>query len=44
MPPYVAVSDAENIPERRFQVLMDGAWHSPNEEPPSNIVDKSKRY
>ena len=44
MTPHVAVKDAENIPERRFQVLMDNARHFLNEEPLNNIVDKSKWY
>ena len=42
--PHVAVKDAENIPERRFKVLMDNARRFLNEEPLSNIVDKSKWY
>ena len=44
MTPHVAVKDAENIPERRFQVLLDNARRFLNEEPLNNIVDKSKRY
>ena len=44
MTPHVAVKDAENIPERRFQVLLDNARRFLNEEPLNNIVDKSKWY
>ena len=44
MTPHVAVKDAENIPERRFQVLMDNARRFLKEEPLNNIVDKSKWY
>ena len=44
MTPHVAVKDAENIPERRFQVLVDNARRFLNEETLNNIVDKSKWY
>ena len=44
MTPHVAVKDAENIPERRFQVLMDNARRFLKDEPLNNIVDKSKWY
>ena len=44
MTPHVAVKDAENIPERRFQVLLDNARRFLNEELLNNIVDKSKWY
>ena len=44
MTPHVAVKDAENIPERRFQVLLDNARRFLKGEPLRNVVDKSKWY
>lgn len=42
--PHVAVRDAGNIPERRFQVLIDNARRFLNDEPLTNVVDKSRWY
>jgi phosphoglycerate dehydrogenase-like enzyme len=44
MTPHVAVKDAENIPERRFQVLLDNARRFLKGEPLKNVVDKTKWY
>ena len=44
MTPHVAVRDAENIPERRFQIILDNARRFLNDEPLNNIVDKDKWY
>ena len=42
--PHVAVADAENIPERRFQVILDNARRFLNDEPLTNVVDKERWY
>jgi phosphoglycerate dehydrogenase-like enzyme len=42
--PHVAVRDAGNIPERRFQVLIDNARRFMENEPLVNVVDKNKWY
>lgn len=44
MTPHVAVRDAGDIPERRFEVLIDNARRFLNGEPLNNVVDKSKWY
>ena len=44
MTPHVAVRDAENIPERRFQIILDNARRFLNDEPLNNIVEKDKWY
>ncbi|MBM3924482.1 MAG: D-2-hydroxyacid dehydrogenase [SAR202 cluster bacterium] len=44
MTPHVAVRDAENIPERRFQVLLDNAGRFLKGERLRNVVDKAKWY
>ena len=44
MTPHVAVRDAENIPERRFQIILENARRFLNDEPLNNIVDKEKWY
>jgi phosphoglycerate dehydrogenase-like enzyme len=44
MTPHIAVKDAENIPERRFQVLLDNARRFLKGETLTNVVDKSKWY
>ena len=44
MTPHVAVRDAENIPERRFQIILDNARRFLNDEPLNNIVDKERWY
>lgn len=42
--PHVAVRDAGNIPERRYEVLIDNARRFLNGEALNNVVDKSKWY
>jgi phosphoglycerate dehydrogenase-like enzyme len=42
--PHIAVRDAENIPERRFQVLFDNAHRFAAGEPLRNVVDKAAWY
>ena len=42
--PHVAVRDAGNIPERRFQVLIDNARRFMANESLINVVDKTKWY
>ena len=42
--PHVAVADAENIPERRFRIILDNARRFLNGEPLNNVVDKAKWY
>jgi phosphoglycerate dehydrogenase-like enzyme len=42
--PHIAVRDAENIPERRFQVLFDNARRFAAGEPLRNVVDKAAWY
>ena len=44
MTPHVAVRDADNIPGRRFQIVLDNARRFLNDEPLNNVVDKSKWY
>ena len=44
MTPHVAVRDAGNISERRFEVLIDNARRFLRNELLNNIVDKSKWY
>ena len=44
MTPHVAVADAENIPERRFRIILDNARRFLNGEPLNNVVDKEKWY
>ncbi len=44
MTPHVAVRDAENLPERRFGVILDNARRFANGEPLRNVVDKSRWY
>jgi len=44
MTPHVAVRDAENLPDRRFQIILDNARKFLNDEPLNNIVDKDKWY
>ncbi len=44
MTPHVAVRDAGNISERRFEVLLDNARRFLRNESLNNIVDKSKWY
>jgi phosphoglycerate dehydrogenase-like enzyme len=42
--PHVAVLDAENLPERRYQVLVDNARRFLADQPLRNIVDKAAWY
>ena len=44
MTPHVAVRDAENIPERRFRIILDNARRFLNDQPLTNIVEKDKWY
>lgn len=39
--PHVAVKDADNIPERRYQVLLENARRFAAGEPLRNVVDKA---
>lgn len=39
--PHIAVKDAENLPERRYQVLLDNARRFVAGEPLRNVVDKA---
>ena len=42
--PHIAVKDAENIPERRWEVLLDNARRFLDDRPLINVVDKEKWY
>ena len=42
MTPHVAVKDAENIPERRFQIILENAKRFATGEPLINVVDKKR--
>ena len=42
--PHIAVKDAENLPERRYQVLLENARRFAAGEPLSNVVDKAGMY
>lgn len=44
MTPHVAVADAENLPDRRFKVLLDNARKFLNSEELNNVVDKENWY
>ena len=44
MTPHVAVRDAENVPERRIELILDNARRFLKNEPLTNIVDKAKWY
>ena len=44
MTPHVAVRDAENIPERRFEIILDNARRFQAGEELTNVVDKTKWY
>ena len=41
---HVAISDAVNIPERRFEILSENARRFVAGEMLMNVVDKSKWY
>jgi len=42
--PHIAVKDAENIPERRYQILLGNARRFAAGEPLTNVVDKAAWY
>ena len=42
--PHIAVKDAENLPERRYQVILENAQRFAKGEPLVNVVDKEKWY
>lgn len=42
--PHVAVADADDIPERRYELLRDNARRFIAGEPLENVVDKSAWY
>ncbi|MGE3536852.1 MAG: D-2-hydroxyacid dehydrogenase [Candidatus Tectimicrobiota bacterium] len=42
--PHIAVRDAENIPERRFEVILDNARRFASGTPLRNVVDKAAWY
>lgn len=42
--PHVAVRDAENVPERRFEILLDNACRFAADEPLHNVVNKAAWY
>ncbi len=42
--PHVAVRDAENIPDRRFEIILDNARRFQSGEELTNVVDKTKWY
>ena len=44
MTPHVAVRDAENIPERRFRIILENARRFLSGDELTNIVDKSRWY
>ena len=44
MTPHVAVKDAENIPERRFEIILENARRFLNGEPLMNVVDKERWF
>lgn len=44
MTPHVAVRDAGNIPERRFEIILDNARRFAAGEELYNVVDKTKWY
>lgn len=42
--PHIAVRDAENLPERRYQVILENARRFLAGEPLMNVVDKENWY
>ena len=42
--PHVAVSEAENIPERRYQLLRENCQRFVNGKPLLNVVDEARWY
>ena len=42
--PHIAVRGADNLPERRYQVLLENARRFAAGEPLRNVVDKAAWY
>ena len=42
--PHIAVADAENIPERRFELILENARRLVEGREFVNVVDKEKWY
>ena len=42
--PHVAVKDAGNIPDRRFEIILENARRFVAGEELTNVVDKTKWY
>ena len=42
--PHIAVKDAENVPERRFGILLENARRFAADEPLRNVVNKAAWY
>ncbi len=42
--PHIAAKDAENIPDRQFEILFDNACRFATDRPLRNVVDKSVWY
>lgn len=42
--PHIAVKDAENLPERRYQVILENARRFIEGKPLMNVVDKAQWY
>jgi phosphoglycerate dehydrogenase-like enzyme len=42
--PHIAVKDAENLPERRYQVILENARRFARGEALKNVVDKARWY
>jgi phosphoglycerate dehydrogenase-like enzyme len=42
--PHIAVKDAENLPERRYQVILENARRFLDGQPLTNVVDKKLWY
>jgi hypothetical protein len=41
---YIAVRDAENLPERRYQIFFDNTRRFAAGEPLRNVVEKAAWY
>ena len=42
--PHIAVKDAENIPERRFEIILENARRFASGTPLRNVVNKAAWY
>ena len=42
--PHIAAKDADNIPDRQFEILLDNARRFAAEEPLRNVVNKAAWY